>query len=57
MSFRTLATVAAFLLFVLVSGAQAQAPAEAPPQSPVQTSSQPTAFPPDQDFYSQGTSR
>ncbi len=43
MTFRTLATVAAFLVFVPVSGAQAQASAQAPLHSRVQTSSQPTA--------------
>src|SRR5258708_17906827 len=52
MSFGAAATVAAFLVLVVVSGAQAQVPAQAPPQSPVQTSSQRTALPPDQDFYS-----
>src|SRR5713226_2575978 len=44
MSFRTRATVAAFFVFALVSAARAQAP--------VQTSTQATAPPPDDDFYS-----
>jgi hypothetical protein len=44
MSFRTRTTVAAFFMFALVSGARAQAP--------VQTSTQATAPPPDNDFYS-----
>ena len=44
MSFRTRATVAAFFVFALVSAARGQAP--------VQTSSQATALPPDDEFYS-----
>ena len=44
MSFLTRATVAAFFMFALLSSARAQAP--------VQTSSQATALPPDNDFYS-----
>jgi TPR repeat protein len=44
MSFRTRATVAAFFVFALVSAARAQAP--------VQTSTQATAPPVDNDFYS-----
>src|SRR5216684_9063303 len=44
MSFRTRATVAAFSVFALVSAAQGQAP--------VQTSTQATAMPPDNEFYS-----
>jgi len=44
MSFLTRATLAAFFVFALVSTAQAQAP--------VQNSTQPTAPPPDNDFYS-----
>src|SRR5260370_22371652 len=43
MIFRTRATVAAFFVFALASTAQGQAP--------VQNSTQPTAPPPDQDFY------
>ena len=43
MSFWTRATVAAFFAFALVSTARAQAP--------VQNSTQPTAQPPDNDFY------
>jgi len=44
MSFRTRATIAAFIVFALVSVARAQAP--------VQTSTQATALPPDDEFYS-----
>src|SRR5260370_27445908 len=44
MSCRTSATIAAFIVFALVSVARAQAP--------VQTSTQATALPPDDDFYS-----
>jgi hypothetical protein len=45
-SFRTRATAAAFFVFALVSTTQAQA------QAPVQASTQVTAPPPDNEFYS-----
>jgi len=46
MSFRTRATLALFFVFVLVSTERARA------QAPVQTSTQATAQPPDNGFYS-----